>query len=324
MLRLWLALCLSLAAAPAAAQPGGVPVLVDGADARIWDGAAASGAIIHRRSGVAFPERYGEFRRFRVAAVGADGSDVILGYRRDRAGRETVVTVYLFQPGPLPEHRLGASIAAIGIRSPQAFLWANGPFLTGSSPDLRAHKAVFKTGIGPNTVMDYLYFAPMGRWTVKVRATIDSPTSVDNEREVDALVRALPWDTILSANGPCEAVACTLTGAYPIDSHHLEMLLPGREDAASVYRQGDYRLAAAWPDALLEYFSETFGRLSVQSPLYSLETRRDGRWRIVRLFTGLPSEAEFRAHVAGLSRRPEGSEFIPASQVVEYLPEALR
>lgn len=321
MVRYWIALCLASLAGAAAAQPAGPAAPIEGMDARIWDAGAQSGAIVHRRSGVAFADRFGNFRLFRVAAVGSDGSDVILNYRHPRdGGHDTTVTVYLFQPGALPEHRLAPSIAAIGARSPEAFLWSDGPFLIGSTPDLRGHKAAFKTGIGPNTVMDYLYFAPLGRWTVKVRATLDSPTDVENEGEIDALVRALPWDQVLRANGPCEGRACTLTGVYPVNSHYLEMLLPAQPNPDIVYRSGDFRLVH-WPDALIQFFERTYGRLSVRSPLHAVELRRDGQWKIVRFFSGRPSEAEFQAQVAQLTRLPEGSPFIRAGQVAQYLGE---
>ena len=315
---LLLALC---AAVPAAAQPSR---LIEGADPAIWQGEAMAGELVHRESGMRLPEAFGNFRRTRVGALSATDVFANYGYRRDN-GRETVVTVYLFRPGELPEHRLAVAAAAIGVRSPGAFLWSDGPFLIGSTPEIRAYKATFKTGIGPNTIMDYLYFAPLGRWTVKVRATLDSTTDIENEREIDALVRALPWSRILTAAGECTGWACRLDTAFPFNNHIFEgmpeLLDRSIGDGAAVYQARGHRLVqlSGAGSALAGAFGATYGGVSVREPLYAVQAGEGRRRRTVRFFSGLPTAAQFERTVELLRRHPEPGAIVSPVEAAYHL-----
>ncbi|HEX8193110.1 MAG TPA: hypothetical protein VF552_09435 [Allosphingosinicella sp.] len=317
------ALGASVPAAFAAAQAQ-APRVTEGADPAIWQGEATSGTIVHRESGISLPESYGNFRRTRVGAISA--ADVFANYVHRRGEHETTVTVYLFRPGSLPEHRLPMAVEAIGVRSPQAFLWSDGPFLIGSTPELRAYKATFKTGIGPNTIMDYLYFVPLGRWTVKVRATLPSTTDIANEREIDALVRALPWPAVLNAAGTCTGWACETASAAPFNSHMAEgagignMLITRGGAPAATYTQGNYRLTELVLPELSRLFTDSYGAISVGSPIYAVETGRAEQRRIHRFFAGRPTEEQFRQAVSLLRDHPEGGPMTPPAIAARHAP----
>lgn len=321
MIRLLLGLLLAVAAAmPAQAQRSQV---TEGADPAIWQGEATAGPLVHRPTGVTLPESYGNFRRTRVGSLSPTDVFANYGYRREN-GFETAVTVFLFRPGNLPEHRLPFAAAAIGVRSPSAFLWSDGPFLIGSTPELRAYKAAFKTGIGPNTVMDYLYFAPLGQWTVKVRATLDSTTDIEDEREIDALVRGLPWSQILGAAGDCSGWACRTDGAFPFNSHIFEgmpELLDRRiGEAAPVYAAGGHRLVpVSGASRLAEVFAGSYGGLSVREPIYAVQAGEGRGRRTVRFFSGLPTREQFERAVAQLQRHPEPGPLVSPAQVAPHL-----
>jgi hypothetical protein len=312
------------APAPASFAEAQAPRVTEGADPQIWQGEAASGAIVHRESGISLPEAFGNFRRTRVGALGA--ADVFANYTHRRGEHETTVTVYLFRPGSLPEHRLPAAVEAIGVRSPQAFLWSDGPFLIGSTPELRAYKATFKTGIGPNTIMDYLYFAPLGRWTVKVRATLPSTSGIENEQEIDALVRALPWAAALTAAGGCTGWACETASATPFNSHMAEgpgigNLLISRASAPTpTYTERGYRLTELVLPELSRLFTESYGAISVASPIYAVETGTGEQRSIQRFFAGRPTEEQFRQTVALLRDHPEPGPMVPPALVARHVP----
>jgi hypothetical protein len=312
------------APAPASFAQAQTPRVVEGADPRFWQGEAASGAILHRESGISLPEAFGNFRRTRVGALSA--TDVFANYAHRRGEHETSVTVYVFRPGSLPEHRLPAAVEAIGLRSPQAFLWSDGPFLIGSTPELRAYKATFKTGIGPNTIMDYLYFAPLGRWTIKVRATLPSTTDIENEREIDALVRALPWAAALGGAGSCTGWACETASAAPFNSHMAEgagigNLLITRSGAPTpTYTERGYRLTEILIPELSRLFTESYGAISVGSPIYAVETGRGEQRSIQRFFAGRPTEAQFRRTVELLREHPERGPMVPPALAARHAP----
>jgi hypothetical protein len=312
------------APAPATVAAAQAPRVAEGADPAVWQGEATRGTIVHRESGIAFPEAFGNFRRTRVAAFSP--TDVAANYVHRRGAHETFVTVYLFRPGALPEHRLPVAIEAIGARSPQAFLWSDGPFLIGSTPELRAYKATFKTGIGPNTIMDYLYFAPLGRWTIKVRATLPSTTDIADEREIDALVRALPWAAALQAAGSCAGWACETGGASPFNSHIAEgegignALVTRAGAPTPTYTQDGYRLTELRLPDLSRLFTEAYGAISVAAPIYAVETGQGERRSIQRFFAGRPTEEEFRRTVALLREHPEPGPMIPPSLAARHAP----
>ena len=320
---------LMAATAIAAPVPGSfaqaqAPRVMEGADPAIWQGEAASGAIVHRESGISLPESFGNFRRTRVAAFSP--TDVAANYVHRRGEHETLVTVYLFRPGSLPEHRLPSAIAAIGARSPQAFLWSDGPFLIGSTPELRAYKATFKTGIGPNTIMDYLYVAPLGRWTVKVRATLPSTTDIADEREIDAFVRALPWAAALTAAGTCTGWACETASAVPFNSHIAEgegignMLLSRAGAPTATYTNRGYRLTEMTVPELSRLFTEAYGAISVASPIYAVETGSGEQRSVQRFFAGRPTEEQFRQTVELLREHPEGGPLVPPALAARHAP----
>ena len=310
---------LLLAAAPVAAQkPAPAQAEAPTIDNAIWEGQAASGPIVHRESGVVLPETFGNFRRFR--AGGLSSTDVFANYRSSRGGRDSIVTIFLFRPGTLPEHSLPVSVAAIGVRSPQAFLWSDGPFLTGSTPQIRGYKATFKTGWGPDTLMDYLYFAPLGRWTVKVRASVDSPTEIEHEREVDALVRALPWDQLLRAAGGCSGWACDTARAFPFNSHSRELqpTIPGIP-LEPIYSEQGYALVADPGPRTAAFVTRTFGAVSAVDPVFAIVHEERGETRILRFYSGRPSEEQFRRDVRVLREHPERPALVSPAEAALYL-----
>lgn len=303
------------------------------ADPAIWSGDVADGPLRHIATGTEFPDRIGDYRRIGVMAIG-DGADVSVRYEAKRAPHDLRVTVFLFKPATLPEHRLRGAINAIGLRSPDAFLWSDGPFNIAAPTQLRLFKGTYKTGIGPNTVMDYLYFAPLGEWTVKVRGTIASPKDIAEETGIDQLVRALPWATLLTANGACSGKACQTSGAAPINSHLFEGMvarlisaLRGKPDAAKLSNQAPLFEAreggATWRISELDEkfasaFEQSYGALSVTGPIFILTREDDGELTLPRFFVGTPTEAEFKAQVQQLSAMPEKSAMLSPSQSAAY------
>lgn len=322
-----LVVALALAAAFPALGPAAAhaqPRLIEGADPAIWQGEETSGTIVHRESGVSLPDAYGNFRRTRVVAL--NPTDVAANYVHRRGKHETLVTVFLFRPGALPEHRLPVAIAAIGVRSPTAFLWSDGPFLIGSTPELRAYKSAFKTGFGPDTIMDYLYFAPLGRWTVKVRATLPSTTDIADEQEIDALVRALPWSAVLAANGTCTGEACETASAFPFNQHVAEgepigaTLLARGGAAEPVYSHRGFRLTEITMPQISRLFTESYGMISVSGPIYAVENGSGNDRRVHRFFAGRPTEQEFRRTVELLRDHPEPGPLVSPSVVARHAP----
>jgi hypothetical protein len=343
----------ALLAGTAQAQPRPI----EGADPAIWQGEARSGPIVHRASNVALPEELEGYRRARVIAVAAD--DAAANYEW-REGRTRVrATVYLFRPGELPEHSLRGSLNALSIASPSAFVWAQGPFDVESPRALHGYKGTFKTGIGPNTVMDYLYFFRLGTWTVKVRATMTGVEEIEQEERLDAFVRALPWDQILAANGDCNGAACSAPAFEAIDNHMMqstlgpmlfmrtsfdteaEAALPVATRAeiapmgtlevrssegeqvsyvATLPELATYRLVRI-PDEANDMITETFGRFSVTKPVYGLLIQSGEHPLMPRLFHGEPTPEAFAEAVRGLVLNELPGPIVPLSQVVREMPE---
>jgi hypothetical protein len=345
-------LCLLVVAAPAASQPR------EGADPAVWQGEATGGEIVHRASGVAFPETLEGFRRTRVAAVAAD--DVAAGYRAVDGDVEIEATVYLFRPGSLPEHRLRGSVAAFGMLSPEAFVWSTGPFDVAGPQRLHGYKGTFKTGIGPGTALDYLYFLELGSWTIKVRATLSgSGQEAAHEGRIDAFVRALPWPQILAANGACRGRACT---APPVDvmiNHFLQLQLPpllarampldaaavdglpvvlradlplvGAQDirrsdgqpllyAVTLPSLGTYRLVRL-PQPITGLFTDTFGRVSIERPVFALLQHTGGNDFAPRFFHGEPTPEDFVAVVAELVPDVAPDPMLPVAEAARRMRE---
>lgn len=321
------ALALALSPTGATAAP---PRLIEGADPAIWAGQTQGGPLTHIATGAVFAEQIGTFSRFRAAAVD-DGEDVFVNYEMKRAKQRIVATVYLFRPGDLPEHRLSGALAALGATSPQAFVWAGGPFAIDAPQRLQGFKGTYKTGIGPTTVMDYLYFIDLGRWRVKVRATLGDPGDIAEEQAIDAFVRSLPWASILTANGACEGPACAVGRPMPIDHHVGEMFLSTalerqadkliREVAFTTKAGGaEWRLARL-PDEIAPLFANGYGAVAATAPIYALIRRREGKTSVPRLWAHLPSEAVFGQAVKMLSDTPEECFFVPVSQAAAYATE---
>ena len=268
--------------------------------------------------------------------------------------------VYLFKPGALPEHRLKGSLAAFATASPTAFVWANGPLEVPGAQLLNGYKGAFKTGIGPNTVMDYLYFFELGRWTVKVRATMTGVKDPAQEKAIDSFVRALPWPEMLAANGSCTGPACAaLPAAVPFDSHYMELML-GRllfartrfdekveralpvaaEAALPLGMKADIRRSEAeplvyvtevkgfttyrlmrLPDPVEKFLQEGFGMLSIGKPVYGLVVGSGDQLLMPRLFSGRPSPEMFSAAVGELILHPTANPFVTVKETAEAMPD---
>lgn len=336
------------ATAPAAAATG----VTEGADPAIWDGKADSGAIVHRASHVAFPEEVEGFRRFRVAAV--TPTDVVANYRLKDGETEMLASAFLFRPANLTEDRLKGSLAAFASHSPEAFVWAAGPFEVAGPPKLHGYKGMFKTGIGPESVLDYLYFFALGEWTVKIRTTGLRMKEPEQEARIDAFVRALPWSAILAANGACGGTACSAPAFENVDGHMMQGMLgpmlaakmefDARKEAAlpvaarvgkvEVRRLADdddtlyvatvkgrtYRLVRL-PGLAKGMFTEVFGKLSFDKPLYGLVTRVGGKDSMPRLFHGEPTAEAFGEAVRSLAGKDPPGMFLSVAKAAQALPD---
>ncbi|PSJ39909.1 hypothetical protein C7I55_15270 [Sphingomonas deserti] len=296
--------------------------------------AGDGGPALHRASRVGFPaERFG-FKRVKLGQI--SDNDVTATYRLKKDGAEISATVYLFRPGALPEHRLKGSILSFATLSPTAFVWSAGPFDVPATSPLHLYKATFKTGIGPGTVMDYLYFADIGPWRAKVRATLTNVKDVEQERALDGFVTALPWNEILAAAGNCSGQACTMPASEPFISDHGGSMLgrllarsmtfePAKEESLPVVGQakvmlGDapirrgsddilyvatvpglatYRLIRLPPE-VVPLFSDAFGRLTLTKPVYGLLISMGSEGMMPRLYHGEPTSEMFGAAVADL------------------------
>ena len=325
-------------------------------DQAIWQGEAAAGPLVHRATNVAFPAEIEGFRRERVNAISP--TDVAAGYRWKEGETETNLTVYLFRPGELPEHRLKGSVAAFGTLSPTAFVWSAGPFDVAAPTPLHGYKGVYKTGIGPGTLLDYLYFFELGQWTVKVRATIANSKEVEHETRIDSAVRALPWAQILAANGDCSGKACATPAFDAFDHHYTEAMfgrllltkmkfeprkeknLPVALDAdlglfktairrsaeppllyvAEVKGMGTYRLVRL-PDVSSMLITETFGKLSVTKPLYAIVFRMGNDDLMPRLFHGEPTPEAFGAAIEELLLHPTANPFVTVKETAAAMDD---
>ena len=327
------ATALAATALPATAQEKvGDHVIIRTADPAIWSGTETSGRITHISSGTVFPDDIGGFKRNRLMAVD-NGNDVMLHYQLKRDPAPTEASVFLFQRGDLAEHRLKGAIASLGYnRSDMTFLWADGPFDIDGSQKLRGFKATYKVGIGGDTALEYLYFFELGKWTVKVRATLPASKEPSEEGQIDAFVRALPWASILAANGACSGSACDSTRAMAFNNHMGEMFLTkivasGQgtklqgDGAEPVYaREAGGKRWTLYPlDAkLAPLFQEVFGRISANPPLYSLSWTAKKESGVVRFFAGKPSEDMFAATVDRLVAHPEPSAFVTPGDAAAY------
>lgn len=328
-------------AAARAAPPG----MTEGADSAVWDGKAESGPIVHRASKVSFPEESGGFKRFRVGSV--TPTDVVANYRDKDGDAEFLISVFLFRPGSLPEHRLKGSLASFASLSPSAFIWAAGPLDVAADPRLHGYKGTFKTGIGPGSVLDYLYFFPLGDWTVKVRASAAGMKEPEQEGRIDAFVRALPWTAILAANGACTGTACSAPASEIVDGHMMQSLLgpliatkmsfdsgkeaslpvaarvgkvevrrPAEGDAVYVATIGDrppYRLIRI-PDPAKGLLTEVFGRLTLDKPLYGLLVKNGDKGAMPLLFHGEPSAEALGEQVARLAKHDLPGMFVSVAE----------
>ncbi|HEV7313881.1 hypothetical protein [Sphingopyxis sp.] len=320
------------------ALPAGAQEMVGGhriirtADPAIWSGRDTSGPITHIATGTVFPESIGGFQRTSLMAVD-NGNDVMLHYRLKRDPASIEVSTFLFQPGALAEHRLKGAITSLGYgRKDMTFLWADGPFDIEAPQKLRGFKATYKVGIGGDTALEYLYFIELGKWTAKVRATLPESKEPAEEGQIDAFVRALPWASILAANGACSGPACDGTRAMPFNNHMAEMFLTkivasgqGKAllgDAAEpVYaREAGGKRWTLYPldEKIVPLFTDVFGRISARAPLYSLSWSAKKENGVVRFFVGKPSEEAFTATVDGLVAHPETSAFIVPADAAAY------
>lgn len=307
-LRLAIAVAALLLAGTATAQRP-----IEGADPKFWEGEADAGLIRHKASGISLPAYIGDFTRSRVAAFG-DGNDVVANYTVTRGGRQTLITVFLFKPRKtMIEHSLPGSVMAIGARSPTAFRWSDGPFSIAGAPRLTGYKGTFRTGSGLRTIMDYIYFAELGTWTVKVRATVPAPREVAEEEALDALVRALPWAELTAKFG-CKGSACEPAG--PMLIHSLFAVSkesrPALNKLASsqpIYSRDRYRLTKV-DDSIIPQLSKGFGAIYVKGPVYVVETGSDADRRALLFFDGLPSEEYFDALAKRLKRSEPNKDIV--------------
>lgn len=331
------ALLMSLPGTALAQQRAGDHTVYHEVRPDIWRGNATRGPLTHLGTGAVFPERIGEFRRQRVMNID-DGDDSMVHYAARIDGRQAFVSVFFFKPDGMAEHRLAGSLGSLGYGRGGMFLWSDGPFrIDAPGQALRAYKATFKTGIGPGTVLDYLYFAPLGQWTVKVRVTLENPNEVEIENQVNALVRALPWQALLAANGTCSGRACSTDGATAMNSHINEGMIGrlvtmletrGGEDRArvgsveplfSIERGGAIWQVNTLNGPFIPMFTEAFGNVSAQDPLFTLTRVAGSERRIVRFFTGSPNEAQVNAHIDGLIAHPERTDFLSPVEVSHYV-----
>lgn len=307
------------------------PRVIEGADPAIWSGKADRGPITHIATKAVFADKIGAFSRFRVAAV-TDGSDVATNYEMKRPAGRIVATVYLFQPrSNMAEHRLAGALTSFGQLSPQAFVWADGPFAIDAPQKLQIFKGTYKTGLGPDSALDYLYFAQIGRWTVKIRATLPNPKEVVEEQAIDAFVRALPWASILTANGSCSGTACVVDRPMAIDHHIGEMFFSSivAKEPEKLIKDITYTGNAGnaqWqlitlPDGIVALFAGAFGAVTPTAPVYGLVYKKGKETRVVRFWSRLPTKPDFDQAIRILGEKPEQNAFVPVSQAAAYAVE---
>jgi hypothetical protein len=138
-----LATCAAMLPTAATAQEiiGNLKVYSD-ANSAIWQGEIDKGALTHLESAVVFPDTYGEFKRNRIMAVD-DGKDVMLHYVRARTEGDVELSVFLFQPDDLPEHRLSGALKSLPVDRSGQFIWSDGPFDVLASTPLRLFKGTY-------------------------------------------------------------------------------------------------------------------------------------------------------------------------------------
>ncbi|MGZ8283515.1 MAG: hypothetical protein ACXWUN_11295 [Allosphingosinicella sp.] len=345
-------LCLLVIPTPSPAQTESGP------GATTWQGDATSGPVVHRASQVTFPAELESFRRTDIRAVSAD--DVSAGYRATDGNAEIRASVYLFRPGALPEHRLRGSMAAFATLSPEAFVWSTGPFDVAGRQRLHGYKGTFKTGVGPGTSLDYLYFFELGGWTVKVRATLSGTgQEMAHEARLDAFVRGLPWDQILAANGACTGRACTTPPTDTMINHFVQLRLPpllphlmrfdaeaeaalpavARADLPLVGSQevrrgngqplvyvmtlpslGTFRLVRL-PEPFTPLFTESFGRVSIERPIFALLQQINRHDFAPRFLHGEPTPEAFAAVVGELVPSIAPEPMLSVADAARAMPE---
>ncbi|WP_380875118.1 hypothetical protein ACFB49_03420 [Sphingomonas sp. DBB INV C78] len=357
LVRILAALALAAPAVPLLAQPQ------EGANPAVWAGEPTTGVLTHRATGATFPAAYGIFKRSRIVALAPDGSDVAINYDAQDGETHTRLSIFLYHPRPVPEHGLKGALAAIAARSPQAFVWADGPFsiaAPGNSPvPLRAFKGTYKTGAGPSAVMDYLYLAELGGWAVKMRATITKVRDPSQEEAIDLIFRQLPWAAVLAANGECRGPACQTKGPAQFNSHMVESMLPAvlakripfdikaERNLPEVARTatpplGEAVIRRSTKDPLV-YFTEvkdlgafrlvklpanvaqmvdgSFGKISVEGPIYGVAIDSAGNLLMPRFFAGEPTPAQFGAVVRELVLHSTASPFVTVAETVAAMPD---
>jgi hypothetical protein len=216
------------------------------------------------------------------------------------------------------------------------FVWSDGPRIV-QTPErgLRFFKGTYKTGIGPNTVLDYIYFADLGNWRMKVRVTLPSSTEPTDESGAEAAIAALDWKSIMAGNGACSGPACTLDTSAAFNNHMGEMFLSrlvssaqgkkvqGEAGNALFERKVDGKTwqVFALDPALNALFERGYGALSVGPKTYSLSWKKGGEQGIVRFFSGEPTPEMIDLEVGKLTARPETTIFVPIADAAFHAAE---
>ena len=165
----------------------------------------------HTRTATPFPLKAGEFSRTKIIEYNADGSDASASYDLVRGDKKLVsVTVYIY---PMDSSGNGRSAACtgeyVGIKEAIDDAYKSVTLVKEDTPGTPSprnkadgkHASYTLTGNFAGTEMPlrseaYLYCPPAGKWYVQYRATW--PKGADYEREVFALMAAIPWSDTLA------------------------------------------------------------------------------------------------------------------------------
>lgn len=304
----------------------------------LWEGDALKGPVVYKPANLTFPQNLGKFQRARVAGI--DGSeDFWVNYTLPRATGQIAFTVFLFKPNAImAEHTIPGSLRALTAATGGSgtFIWSDGRrILRSGERDLSFFKGTYKTGIGPRTVLDYLYFADLGTWRVKIRVTVPASSDPADETMIETAISALDWRAILAANGDCSGRACQPDQPFAFNHHFTEMALnsimqsqKGKVTSGAAAKPYYKRKVKGFEwqvypldKQLFPLLSDGYGALSIGPQAYTLIWHKGGKKGLVRFFSGQPSTAMIDREIDRLTTRPELSAFVPIADAAFYAEE---
>jgi hypothetical protein len=154
------------------------------------------GSWIHMDSGWRFPLQVSNFKRVLQPYTIDGNNDAGVEYRQTSAPNASAVVEVYAADSAAPDAQLdGAKATAAQKVGAGVRVESEKPFQIDAQSSMRGVKVTYTTEATEPTGLTNLYFFATDRWHVKVLASAPSSGAATDEA-VEALVRALPWDTL--------------------------------------------------------------------------------------------------------------------------------